>query len=261
MPIEVQNVSYQTKQRSILHDISLLIPEKTFTAILGKNGAGKSTLLRCIAGELSPQKGKIYIDNQAIEQYKPIELARKRAVLSQHTHISFPIQVKNLIALGRINFKETQQTQQAVLSQIMHLTQTEQLAELYYEQLSGGERQRVHIARTLAQLWHENPQNNRYLLLDEPTTALDVSFQHQLLDIIQHFAQKQHITVIAILHDINLAIRYAQNIVFLYQGNIIAQGEVNNLLQKEILEKVFGCNALLINGEHPCVFWQYSSKI
>lgn len=215
--IDVQNISYKIGPKTILKDIKLHIPLGKFTAILGPNGAGKSSLLKCLTGSLMPCVGSILFDGCDLSHYSLQELSRKRAILSQNIQISFPYTVREIVSMGRnphVMNRETTRDEDIVEEILMQLDAASFMDRIY-STLSGGEQQRVQFARVLAQIWD---QDGACLFLDEPTSALDLKYQLNILDLAQKLSEEKNFTIVAILHDLNLAKIYADHIFLLKDG-------------------------------------------
>jgi iron complex transport system ATP-binding protein len=247
--IEIRHASVHRGTKTLLNNVSLAIRPGEVLAVLGPNGAGKSTLLRIAAGELTPELGETWIDGRPLESVPRLELARIRAVLPQASSVGFPACAEDIVALGR-------SPHYGVCDQLAHRRAVERalawvdigsLSQRNYGTLSGGEQQRVQLARVLAQIGiEENGSNPRYLLLDEPTTSLDLAHQHAILDIARRLSRR-NVGVLAVLHDLNLAAAYADQIVLLKQGEICAEGLSDDVLEPQTIRDVFGIAARVID--------------
>jgi iron complex transport system ATP-binding protein len=238
--------------RRLLEDIELSLAAGDCIAVLGENGAGKSTLLRALAGErLRPAlavTGSVALNGRPIHAYDPPALARLRAVLPQHTETAFAFTALEIAALGRFAFGASA-ADRAIARQALALADAAHLAERELPTLSGGERARVQLAAALAQLWERECDAPRYLLLDEPTAALDLAHQHHLLATVRAFAAERGIGVLAILHDLNLAAQYASHVVVLRDGRLIAQGCPRRVLTPALIDEGFAVAARVLR--HP----------
>lgn len=253
--IEIINCSYQIQDKFLLKNIHCSFAPNELVVIMGANGAGKSTLLKLIAGVLNASAGEVYIDHQLIKKYTAHQLALKRAVLSQHYEITFPLSVKEIILMGRYPYFNNQPSRKDLL--IVQNTLEEMgivhLAERAYQTLSGGEAQKVHMCRVLAQINRED-QINKFLLLDEPVSHLDIKYQYHLLEIAK--AKVNHSTaVIAVLHDINLALKFADRILFMKDGEVVHQHQKDNTLNLEVIKKVFDVDATLLSQPNEDRQW------
>lgn len=235
-------VSYGVRRRNLLDRVSLrLVPGKVF-AVVGPNGAGKTTLLRLLAGEIEPAAGEIRLDGHAYTRMAPQERARRVAVLPQQSALSAALTALEVTLLGRIPHAglSTGRTDLEVARAALAAMDVAHLAARLFPSLSGGEKSRVQAARVLAQIW-ERPAvgGERFLLLDEPTAALDYAHQHDLLARVRRSAA-EGIGVLVILHDLNLAAQYADEVLVLKNGRTVASGTPADIFQPEILSEAFG---------------------
>ncbi len=237
--------------KTILDDVSLNVESSKITAVIGPNGAGKSTLLKIITGELKPDHGSVELDDHSIQHWNAIDMARRRAVLPQSSSLTFPFIVRDVVLLGRMPHCNSQETAEdlRITHKALTLVNMEGFVARNYLTLSGGERQRVHLARVLAQVWNPQEETPQYLLLDEPTSNLDIQHQHSTLQLAHYWAERGA-GVLVILHDLNLAMTYADDVLLLDQGKTIAFGEVDKVLVSDILEPVFKVDikVFIING-------------
>ncbi len=233
--ISIKGLSVTLGQKKILNNINLTLNRQEFTVLLGPNGTGKSTLLKALTGEIKAE-GQFTTFGKPRDQWLPEVLAKHLGVLPQSSSLSFNFTAKEVIELGGIGLTMSNAQLAAVIEYNMRLTDVFHLASRSYPTLSGGEKQRVHLARVLTQL--EQSRDNKILLLDEPTSALDIHHQHTTLELARKLAT-QGATVIAVLHDLNLAAQYADRIVILNEGDIVADAEPNQALKKEIVEAVY----------------------
>jgi iron complex transport system ATP-binding protein len=237
MSLTAQHISYQIKRKNILSDCSVSIKPGVFTAVVGPNGAGKTSLLKILSHETSQYKGKVELNGETVSKIKNRQLSQLRAVLPQHTVVSFPFTVEQVIQVGRYPHLTTQQVNEEIIGEVMKLTNLAHFKGRVYQTLSGGEQQRVQMARVMAQIW-DDADHPRYLLLDEPTSSLDLAHQHALLGLAFSLCSRS-IGIFAILHDLNLAAQYADEVLFLKEGQTIAQGKVLDVMTKEIVEETY----------------------
>ena len=193
------------------------------TAILGPNGAGKSTLLAMLSGQRTPRSGHVWMGGQPVSGKGAQALARQRAVLPQDTAVAFDFTVQEVVEMGRFPHRQQPSRHEArIVTEAMQATGVAHLAGRSINTLSGGERARSHLARALAQIWEPLPGSaagtTRWLLLDEPTAALDLAHQHHTLALVRRWAVEQGVGVVAVLHDLNLALRYAHDSLLLAPG-------------------------------------------
>lgn len=243
--IKVKNINFRIGTRNILNDVSFNIPVGKITALLGANGAGKSTIVKLISKEIKPQSGNIFYNELEVNQINTYQLSKIRAVMSQHSHIIFPFSVFEIVELGAISHESTVKKDE-IIKDVMQLTNTWCLKDKLIHQLSGGEKQRVHFARVLLQIW-ESTSYPRYLILDEPTSSMDIAQQHYLLEIANNLKEK-NIGILAVMHDLNLAIEYADNLVLLKEGKLIKAGEKSSVIQKKYLDETYNYPLHIINN-------------
>jgi iron complex transport system ATP-binding protein len=237
---------YTANGRRLIDEVSLELRPGEVHALLGRNGAGKSTLLRVLAGELAPQAGTVRLEGRPLADYPPRELARRRAVLPQQETLRFGFTAEQVVALGLYAHAGGPQRQRRIAREALAALDLLALAERKYPSLSAGERQRVQLARVLAQVW-EDTDHPRYLLLDEPTAALDLAHQHGCLLEARRFAASGAGVLVA-LHDPNLALRYADRVTALIDGHVLAQGAVRDLLDRATLEALYGVPIALLHA-------------
>ena len=240
-------------QATVLHDVSLSVAAGEIVAILGPNGAGKSTLLTVLSGALTPRTGHARLEDRSLADWAPQALARKRAVLPQHSELSFSFRVLEVVLLGRSPHAgiSSREKDLAIAKAALVETEADHLIDRNYTTLSGGERQRVQLARILAQidfLATNNRIANRYLLLDEPTSSLDLAHQHATLETARRAADRG-IGVLAVLHDLNLASMYADRIVVLREGRIAAEGAPADVLTEATVHDAFDLSVSITR--HP----------
>ena len=246
--IEAVNIRYRVGATVILDDVRLSITPGTVTTILGPNGAGKSTLLKCLTGALQPEAGRIVLDGTPLDAYSLAALSRKRAVLSQSSFVNFPFSVLEIVMMGRSPYIGSQATgsDAVVIREVLENVDAWHLQQRIFPTLSGGEQQRVHLARVLAQMWD---RQHAYLFLDEPTTALDLKHQHQILRLTRRIAQERNTAVCLILHDLNLAMQYADQGVLMQDGRVVASGAIREVLTPRNIANVFEVPAQAVFGD------------
>jgi iron complex transport system ATP-binding protein len=237
MPIDLQNLSGGYDQRRIIRDIHLSLESGEWLSLLGANGSGKSTLLKLVSRILTPQAGTVLLDGKAIHTQPAAMVAQQLALLPQQQTVPAGITVRQLVSLGRSPHQPWWQWDlslsdrhkvDAAIAQV----QIEQFCDRPVEQLSGGERQRAFLALALA-------QNPKVLLLDEPTTYLDIHYQLELLDLLKRLNRETGLSIVTVLHDINLAARYSDRLALLKQGALWAVGTPTAVLTPANLAEVF----------------------
>lgn len=241
----IESLSFKYGDKPVLKGVSLEVHSGDFIGILGPNGSGKTTLLKCISGVLKPDRGKIFFENKLLQELSAREIAQAIAVVPQITETGFDFSVSQFVGMGRTPYirflkGETQQDH-AAIQNAMELTGVHCLADRSFRDLSGGERQRVVIAQALA-------QQPRVLLLDEPASFLDISHEIEVFDLIRELNLLQKITVIVVLHDLNLASRYCDSLVMLHQGEVFAQGSPEEILTPENIRQVYQAEVQILRS-------------
>ncbi|WP_198670370.1 heme ABC transporter ATP-binding protein [Dyella sp. C9] len=238
--LQARDVHLNYGRRQVLRAVSLSARPGRVLALLGPNGAGKSSLLGVLAGLCRPSMGDALLDGQPLARWKPAELARRRAMLSQQVRLGFAFRAEEVVMLGRSPHGATTPgaVDRQVVETTMQLTRTRHLAGRDYLELSGGEQQRVQLARVLAQVWDCRAEPG-WLLLDEPEAGLDIAHQHELLALARRLAG-QGFGVIAVLHDLNLAARYADEVALLAQGQLLRHGSAHEVLDPAMLSRIYG---------------------
>ena len=230
-------------ERTITRDLDLEIPDGSFTVIVGPNACGKSTVLRALARMIRPRQGRVLLDGQQIHSLPSKEVARRLGLLPQTATAPDGITVADLVARGRFPhqrlLRQWSRDDARAVDAAMAATRVAELAERTVDELSGGQRQRVWIAMALAQ---ETP----ILLLDEPTTYLDIAHQVEVLDLCAQLHEEQDRTMVAVLHDLNHAARYATYLVALKDGRVVAQGDPGEVVTADLVEEVFGLPCVVV---------------
>lgn len=231
-------LSYDQRQVSV--DLAVDIPDGAITVIIGPNACGKSTLLRALARLLKPQAGQVYLHGDDIRSLAPKEMARRLGLLPQSSKAPFGISVSDLVSRGRFPhqhmLRQWSAEDEAALARALTATGITDLAHRSVDELSGGQRQRVWIAMVLA-------QNTPVMLLDEPTTFLDIAHQLEVLHLCQRLNREEGKTMVLVLHDLNQAARFADHLIVMKDGAIAAAGEPAGVLNEHLLEAVFGLRA------------------
>lgn len=227
--------SYPGANAPAVRDVSLRIRPGACTAVLGPNGCGKSTLLRLLLGVLRPNAGEIRFLDRPVEDWSRAELARRVGVVPQSEEMPFPLRVRELVAMGRYPhlgpWRAEREADRRAVEEAMRLCDVEHFAGRPVSTLSGGERQRVRIARALA-------QEPAVLALDEPTIALDVRHEMEIFELV-HRLVGTGVTVLVITHNLNLAARYADRLLLLDDGRVVAEGDPPAVLRRDLLERVY----------------------
>ncbi len=234
--LRAENLACTRGGCTILSDIDFTLEAGEVVAVLGNNGAGKSTLLATLTGELRPGAGQVWLGNHTLSSWADDQRARHLAVLPQQSTLAFPFVAEEVVAMGRLPHDTGWQRDHEIIDEAMQAADISHLRGRNYLTLSGGERQRVHLARVLAQVWQ---QPGACLLLDEPTASLDLAHQQVTLGQARDFAAAGG-SVLVILHDLNLAARYADRILMLHRGQMAALGKPWDVLQAKQIADIFG---------------------
>lgn len=244
--LRVNQLTISRQGTTLLDNISCELNSNELIALVGHNGSGKSTLIKALAGEMSVNGGSISLDERHIADYSNKELAQQMAYLPQQLPDAAGFTVRELVMLGRYPHQKWLQKPSQVdkdkVEQAMRTTQVEAFAERTTTTLSGGERARVWLAMCLA-------QDTRYLLLDEPLAALDMHYQLEVIQLIRRLVDEQGLSVIIIVHDINLAAQYADRVIALKNGRICHNGTIKSTMQPDILRSIFNVDMQLLS--HP----------
>lgn len=242
--LSAENVTLAYDQRVIAEQLSVEIPDNSFTVIVGPNACGKSTLLRALSRMLKPNQGRVLLDGQVIQSMPAKKVARTLGLLPQSSIAPDGITVGDLVGRGRYPhqglLRQWSTEDERIVRESMTSTGVAELADRYVDELSGGQRQRVWIAMALA-------QQTPLLLLDEPTTFLDIQHQIDVLDLCAELHEEQGRTLVAVLHDLNHAARYATHLIALREGSVIAEGAPADIVTAELVEEVFGLRCQVID--------------
>ena len=249
--IRADNITYQIGNKTILNDISVRFEPGKLHLILGPNGAGKSTLVKVICNQLKPQEGSVFYKENNIKNTSVAELAKIRAVLSQNTELAFPLKVKEVVMMGRYpHFQVSPKEQDTrACAEAMQFFDVDGMADRDYLTLSGGEKQRVHFARVVSQIWYPAEKGCRYLILDEPLTFLDVHYQFHFMHKLQELLRQNDLVIIGVVHDLNLAAKFADNLVLLDNGKLLAAGKKEEVLTKENMKTAYRLDPVIHNDE------------
>lgn len=240
MTLAAHAVCVRAGGRPVLDRVSLAVRDGEVVALLGPNGAGKSTLLSVLAGDAGLAAGAVTLDGRPLGSWRIRALAKRRAVLPQTEHLVFPFPVRDVVAFGRSPHESRRSTGDAALIDAMlKRVGAAHLAAVAYTELSGGERRRIQLARALVQVWGDSAAPPGIALLDEHTAHLDPAFQHATCRLLRECAERG-MGLLAVMHDINLALDYADRIAFLNGGRLLFAGDAAAARSPALLEQVFG---------------------
>jgi len=244
--LEARDLSAGYADAMIVRDIRLNVDKGEFVGIIGPNGAGKSTLIRAISRIIRPRRGTVLYQGRDLWKTPANDVARSLAVVGQDTLIVFEYSVRDIVFMGRIphikKFRKESAKDFDVIEKCLALTNTEGIADRFINELSAGERQRVIIAKALA-------QEPALLILDEPTSHLDISHQIEIFDLLKGLSAHEGLTVLAVLHDLNLASEYCDRLILMSEGTVFADGTPKDVLDYKTIERVY--KTVVLVEENP----------
>lgn len=245
MKVNVEGLQFSYNGKDVLKDLDLPVREGEFLGVVGPNGSGKTTLLKNIGGVLEPDGGMVYLDGREIPRISIKEIATKVAALQQETTVGFDFTVKEVVEMGRFphldRFERHSDGDLRAIERAIEVTDLKDFTDRYVNQLSGGEKQRVFLALALA-------QEPELLLLDEPTASLDINYQIKIMETVRSL-QSEGLTVVAAIHDLNLAAQYTDRVALLCDGKVKFIGKPSEVLTKENIAEVFGVEVEVENSE------------
>lgn len=243
--LNAQNISYAVDGKVLIREIELDLQPGDMLAVVGPNGAGKSTLCGVLAGDLAPVEGSVHVCGRDVRKTKPAALARLRSMLTQQSNIRFPFTAREVVMMGRhphiSRWKSPAEADFLATEEAMTSTQVRHLSSRIYPTLSGGEQRRVSLARVLA-------QDTPVILLDEPTNALDIAHQQLVMSVCRKLADEGRV-VLAVLHDLNLAAAFADAVMVMSDGRVVAKGKPEAVMTPQLLLEVFDQEVVVI--PHP----------
>lgn len=249
MSLQISGASYQIGGNHLLKEVNLTLQPSSINALIGPNGAGKTTLLRVASGELVA--GEVTLDSIPVAEIPLGERARRIAFLTQNSALDFPFKGFEVIQMGRIPHSTGRKYNERVVNEVVRKCGLQELASRIYTTMSGGEKQRIQVGRVLCQVWDN--LDAAYVLFDEPTAALDLSHQLIFFEVVQMLAS-MGTSVTLVLHDINLASRFADNITMLVDGQVLAEGPPAEVLTRENIKQTFSVDVdILGSGTRPLI--------
>ncbi|GGX45887.1 heme ABC transporter ATP-binding protein [Saccharospirillum salsuginis] len=253
MTLSAHDISLSlTPERTTLDTVSIRVRPGEVLALIGQNGAGKSSLLKVLCGEYRPDGGEVRLHDRSLNDWSGPDRARLLSVLPQQHTLNFEFLVEDVVGIGRYPHRTGRRHDDKIVREALDLCDLLSLRQRGISELSGGERQRVHLARVLAQIWEAQPEGHRFLLLDEPSTGLDLHHQQALFRTVRQFAQRG-VGVLLVVHDLNLAARYADQIVVLDQGRAVLSGPPKSVLTAEHIERHFDLRVTVqAHPHHDC---------
>ncbi|MDU4935372.1 MAG: ATP-binding cassette domain-containing protein [Peptostreptococcaceae bacterium] len=250
--IEIKNILKKYKDRNVVDNVSFNIEKGKITSFIGPNGAGKSTVLGIVTRLIAGDGGDVVIEGKKLSEYHTKDLAKKIAILKQSNNISLKLTIRELVGFGRFPHSEgnLNSEDEKYIDEAIEYMKLTDIQHKYLDELSGGQRQRAYIAMVIA-------QNTEYILLDEPLNNLDMSHSVQMMKVLRNLCDDLGKTIVLVMHDINFASCYSDNIVALKNGKIEKVGTTNEIVQKEVLEEIYEMNFDIkeINGNKICVYF------
>ncbi|MBM7583813.1 iron complex transport system ATP-binding protein [Bacillus pakistanensis] len=250
--VEVKNISKRYGSKNVVENVSIQIKKKKITSFIGPNGAGKSTVLSMMSRLLTMDEGEVTIDGKNIHKYTSRELSKKVSILKQSNHISLRLTIRELVSFGRFPYSQGNLTKKdwEYVDQAIEYMGLVDIQGKFLDQLSGGQRQRAYIAMVIA-------QDTEYILLDEPLNNLDMKHSVQIMKTLRRLVEELGKTIIIVIHDINFASCYSDEIVALKDGKVVNQGPTKEIIQSNILNQIFEMDIDIKNiDDHKiCVYF------
>ncbi len=248
--LTASDLVFRAGGRLLIDNVSATFQPGQLHLIIGANGAGKSTLVKLLSRTLRPHGGRVLLGERDAARMSEQDLARQRAVLSQTIEVAFPIPVHQLVMMGRYpHFSGRPRTaDERICEEAMRYFDVFDLSDRSFATLSGGERQRVNFARVLAQVWEPVAGSDRYLFLDEPLTFLDIRHQIDCMHKVREFARQPDMVTVGVVHDLNLAAKFADRLLLLHQGRVVADGATADVLTPQHLREAFQITPTLLTN-------------
>ena len=235
--LHAKNIHYAYNSHAVLCGVELEVSAGEFVGIIGPNGSGKTTLLRVLGGVAQPSQGDVHFEGRAVSEVSRAELAKRMACLTQTVNVNLPFTVRQVVLLGRHphlkRFQNLGKQDEEIAQTAMTDAAVAELSEKMVTEISAGERQRVFLAMALA-------QQPELLMLDEPTSHLDIAHQVRIYELLRSLHRQRKLTVVVVSHDLNLAAEYCQKLILLHDGKVAVQGPAEQVIRKEVLEEVYG---------------------
>ncbi|MDQ0216661.1 iron complex transport system ATP-binding protein [Oikeobacillus pervagus] len=248
----VKNVTKKYGEKHVVDKVSVTIEKGKITSFIGPNGAGKSTLLSMVSRLITVDDGEIYIENQRLDQCKSRELAKKVSILKQTNHINLRLTVRELVSFGRFPYSQGKLTKEdwRFVDEAIEYMELEGMQDQFLDQLSGGQRQRAYIAMVIA-------QDTEYILLDEPLNNLDMKHSVQIMKVLRDLVDELGKTVVIVIHDINFASCYSDNIVALKEGKVVKEGKSQEIINPTVLKEIYEMDIDIknYNNQKICVYF------
>lgn len=250
--IEIKGLSKIFRKKSVVDNVSITIEKGTITSFIGPNGAGKSTLLSMISRLLDADSGEVLLDKKNINQWKSTEFAKRVSILKQANFINVRLTVRELVSFGRYPYSKGRLTEvdEQFVDQALDYMNLREIQYSFIDELSGGQKQRAFIAMVIA-------QDTEYILLDEPLNNLDMKHSVQIMKILRKLVFEMNKTVIIVLHDINFASTYSDNIVALKDGKLVKHGLTREIINENVLKDIYEMDIPIqeLDGNRICVYF------
>ena len=250
--IEIKNITKRYGDKTVVDNVSFNIEKGKITSLIGPNGAGKSTLLTMLTPVGQKDDGEVYIEGKKLEDWNKEELAKKIAILKQANNINIRLTIKELVEFGRFPYCQgrLKEEDHKYVAEAINYMGLDDIKNRYLDELSGGQRQRAFIAMVIA-------QNTEYIFLDEPLNNLDIKHSVEMMKVLQNLVRELNKTVVIVMHDINFASCYSDNIVVMKHGKLIKASEADFVINKELLEEIYEIDFDIknIHGNKICVYY------
>lgn len=251
--IEVKHIHKKYGEKAVVQDVSIALPKEKIIAFIGSNGAGKSTLISIISRTLAKDQGEVYIDEIELAKWKTQILAQRLSILKQTNHLNIRLTVRELVEFGRFPYSKGKLTleDKEKVEQAISYMELNHLEDRYLDELSGGQRQLAFIAMVIA-------QDTEYIFLDEPLNNLDMRHSVQIMKVLRRLVTEMNKTIMVVIHDINFVSHYADYVVAMKDGQVICQGDTEDVMNTEVLQEIYGMNILVqtINGKRICLYYE-----
>jgi iron complex transport system ATP-binding protein len=257
--LRIENIGVDVGAKSLLDNLSVTFEAGKMNLIIGPNGAGKSTLIKVLSGQMKASRGNVFYGDTDVLSLSALKLSKSRAVLSQNIFLAFPLKVWEVVMMGRYPHFTNRPgaTDDRAVEEAMNTFDVLELRDRDYTTLSGGEKQRVQFARVLAQLWFASSGSNRYLMLDEPLTFLDVHYQFIFMRTLEILLKQEDLVVVGVVHDLNLAARFGEKLLLLCNGKMLASGDRETVLTKNNIRDAFQLEPVIHKNKKTGAFYLF----